>query len=151
MQMKGDLNPTLYLSHWLHVVSKKILVNIFWGYMCVFLPFLVLHILSSPTTPEAEEDWLLGEAIAGAPETAFACECSASIFCRSHSLRDHHMRHFTSFYLIIVVVSRFFNGRFEKKWAKQVRELGFCSKCSVNPPPYWDAHDSKWIISTLYK
>ena len=35
--------------------------------MCVCFTFPCLRIFSSPTTPEAEEDWLLGEAIPGAP------------------------------------------------------------------------------------
>ena len=55
-----------------------------------------------------------------------------------------------TFYLIIVVVSRCFNGRFfRKNEPNKWRESGFCSKCSVNPPFYWDVHDSKWIISSL--
>ena len=145
MQMKGDLNPTLYLSQARFLTSccfqKDISRYLYMGMVYVCLLFVCVSFffdlgknvmfLNPPQEPRGRRrlaPWRSNPRSSRKFSRRWCADQMFSLpfFWRSHSLRDHEMRHFTSFYLIIVVVSRFFNGRFlKKKWAKQVERIGF--------------------------
>lgn len=99
MQMKGHLNPThlpfsdLVFDFMLFQKDMHIHIYIIYMCVCVFYLSLFAYLLfaNNPRGRRRLAPWRSNPR--SPPEIQPPRKCSASIFWRSHSLRDHQMRH----------------------------------------------------------